>query len=442
MQSTARPAASIVSEPVATTGSLRSLMRTKLYRPRSGSDIIPRSRLIERLNAALNGEITLVCAPAGFGKSTLLAQWVQTIDRPNAWLSLDEHDNELPVFVQSLAAALQTAFPDAFEATTALLKAPRILPPDQIATLLINELADVPDDVILVLDDYHRIHNREAHTLLELLVEHLPLPVARWLAKGRLYELRGTDLRFTPEETETFLTHMLGSEAARETAGALDELTEGWIAALRLAALSLRGTSDHASFLQHLDSYAARSISSYLVGEILAQQAPAVQEVLERTSILEQFCPELCAAVIGSDISHEQVQATLDWLERANLFLVPLDKRQGWYRFHHLFQGLLLQRLQTHWSQQELATLHQRASAWYAKQGLIEEAIEHARVAGDASEARQLVEAQFFRAFEQEQLVLVEHWLHLLPEEQIQRSPFLLVARAWISQAHGQLQEL
>ncbi len=457
-RSTARPAASTLPVPknAATTGPLSTLIRTKLYRPRSGSDVIPRTRLIERLNAALGGEITMVCAPAGFGKTTLLAQWVQTIDRPNAWLSLDEYDNELPVFVQSLAAALQTAFPDAFEATTALLKAPRILPPDQIATLLINELIDVPDDVILVLDDYHRIHNREVHTLLELLVEHLPLqlhlvlicrsdpplPVARWLAKGRLNELRGTDLRFTLEETEAFLTRMLGSEAAHETAGALDERTEGWIAALRLAALSLRGTSDRASFLERLDSDAARSISSYLVGEILAQQSQEVQELLERTSILEQFCAESCAAVMGSDISHEQVQATLDWLERANLFLVPLDKRQRWYRFHHLFQGLLQQRLRTHCSQEELATLHLRASAWYARQGLIEEAIRHALLAGDASSAAQLVEAHFFQAFEQEQLVLVEHWLRMLPEDQIQGSPVLLAARAWISQARGHLKEL
>ncbi len=457
-RSTARPAASTLPVPktAATVSSLSSLMRTKLYRPRSGSDVIPRSRLIERLNAALGGQITLVCAPAGFGKTTLLAQWVQTIDRPTAWLSLDEHDNELPVFVHSLAAALQTAFPDAFGATTALFKAPRILPPDQIAPLLINDLADVPDDVILVLDDYYFIHNREVHTLLELLVEHLPLqlhlvlicrsdpplPIARWLAKGRLNELRGTDLRFTLEETEAFLTRMLGSEAARETAGALDERTEGWIAALRLAAVSLRGTSDRASFLERLDSYAARSISSYLVGEILAQQAHAVQELLERTSILEQFCAELCAAVMGGDISHEQVQATLDWLERSNLFLVPLDKRKGWYRFHHLFQGLLLQRLQTHCSQEELATLHRRASVWHAEHGLIGGALRHALLAGDASGATQLVEAQLFRAFEQEQWVQVEHWLCLLPEDQIQSSPILLVARAWVSQARGHLQEL
>jgi LuxR family maltose regulon positive regulatory protein len=457
-ESTASPAASRVTvpQPVATTVSMSSFMRTKLYRPRSSSDIIPRTRLIERLDAALGGQITLVCAPAGFGKSTLLAQWVQNIDCPNAWLSLDEHDNELPVFLQSLAASIQTAFPDAFGATASLLKTPRNLPPDQIALLFINDLADMPDDVILVLDDYHLIHNREVHTLLELLVEHSPpqlhlvlicrsdppLPVARWLAKGRLYELRGNDLRFSLEETEAFLTRILGSEAARETADVLDERTEGWIAALRLAALSLRGTSDRATFLERLDSYVARSISSYLVEEILAQQTHEVQEILERTSILGQFCTDLCAEVIGSDLSPEQVQATLDWLEHENLFLVPLDKRQRWYRFHHLFQGLLQQRLQTHYSQEELATLNLRASAWYARHDLIEEAIRHAQLAGDASRVTHLVEAHFFQAFEQEQLMLVDHWLRLLPEEQIQESPFLLAARAWISQAHGQLKEL
>jgi len=453
---TARHDASTLTQPAATTSTLHSLIRTKLYQPCSGSDVITRTRLIERLNAALGGKIILVCAPAGFGKTTLLAQWMQTIDRPAAWLSLDEHDNELPDFVQSLVAALQTAFPDAFEATAALLKAPRILPPDQIAPLLINDLADVADDVVLVLDDYHLIHTNEVHTLLELLVEHLPLqvrlvlicrsdpplPVARWLAKGYLYELRGTDLRFSLEETEAFLTCMLGSEAALETAGALDERTEGWIAALRLAAISLVGTSDRASFMEHLDNYTARSIHSYLVGEILTQHTHEVQEFLEQTSILDQFCTDLCAEVMGSDISHEQVQSTLDWLERTNLFLIPLDARQRWYRYHHLFQELLQQRLQTHRNPDELATLHLRASSWYVGHDLIEKAISHALLAKDPSKATHLVEAHFFQAFEQEQLLLVDHWLRLLPEEQIQGSPFLLAARAWISQARGHLKEL
>jgi ATP/maltotriose-dependent transcriptional regulator MalT len=437
-------------------GPLRSFMRTKLYRPRSASDVISRTRLIGRLHAALGCEITLVCAPAGFGKSTLLAQWVQTIERPHAWLSLDEGDNELPVFVQSLTASLQTAFPGAFGATSALLKAPRTLPPDRIVPLLINDLADASDDVILVLDDYHVIHHREVHTLLELLIEHLPpklhlvlvtrsdppLPVARWLAKGRLYELRGTDLRFTQEETKAFLTCMLGSETARETAAALNVRTDGWIAVLRLAALSLRDTSDRASFLEQLDNYTARSLNSYLVGEILTQQTHEVQEFLERTSILDQFCAELCAEVMDSTVTPEQVQAILDWLERTNLFLVPPDNRQRWYRYHHLFGELLQQRLQIHCNQEELSALHRRASAWYGGHHLLEEAIRHALLAGDASMATQLVEEHFFQAFEQEQLTQVERWLRALPEENIQGSPYLLAARAWISQARGQLKEL
>jgi LuxR family maltose regulon positive regulatory protein len=431
-------------------------MRTKLYRPRSSSDVIPRTRLIERLNVSLESQITLICAPAGFGKSTLLVQWVQTNDHTSAWLSLDKHDNDLLTFVHSLAVSLQTAFPGAFEATASLHKAPRILPPDQIVPLLVNDLADVSDDFILVLDDYHLIHNPKVHTLLELLVEYAPpqmhlvllcrsdppLPVARWLAKGHLYELRGNDLRFTREETELFLTHMLGSEVARETAAALNEHTEGWIAALRLAAISLSGTSDSSSFLEHLDSNTARSISSYLVGEILTQQPHAVQEFLERTSFLDQFCTELCVAVMESDISPEQVQNTVDWLERTNLFLVPLDKRQKWYRFHHLFQELLQQRLRSHSNQEELAILHLKASDWYARHDLVDEAIRHSLQAGDVTRATQQVETHFWQAFEQEQLALVEHWLRLLPEEQIQGSPYLLAARAWISQARGQLKEL
>jgi LuxR family maltose regulon positive regulatory protein len=268
-----------------------------------------------------------------------------------------------------------------------------------------------------------------------------PLPLARWRARGYLDDLRPTDLRFTREETEAFLTHELGSVVAHKTAVSLEERTGGWIALLRLAALSLRNTSDSAAFMEQLHSYTDHAISSYLVEEVLAQLAPGVQELLVMTSVLEQFCAEVCTAILGNDTSNVQVQATLDWLERSNVLLIPLDEHQGWYRFHHLFQQLLQQRLQAHSSTEELATLHRRASRWYAKQGLIEQAIEHALVAGDLSVATQLVEAQFLLAFEQEQWVQMEHWLGLLPEEQIQGSPYLLVARMWILQAHGQLKD-
>ncbi len=433
-----------------------ALMQTKLYRPRKRSDLISRARLLERLNAGLSGNVTLVSAPAGFGKTTLIAQWIQSIDRLTAWLSVDEHDNEPRAVVQSLTAALQSAFPDAFYGIASLFEAPRFPSVDYVVPLLINDLADVPDGVILILDDYHLIRNREIHTLLELLIEHLPpqlhlvlisrsdppLPLAKWRAQGYLNDLRPTDLCFTHEETEAFLTRELGSVVAHETAASLEVQTGGWIAVLRLAALSLRNTSDSATFMEQLRRYTDYSISSYLVEEVLAQLAPAVQELLVKTSVLEQFCAELCAAILGSDTSYEDVQATLNWLERSNVLIIPLDERQGWYRFHHLFQQLLQQRLQRHISTEELATLHRRASAWYAEQGLIKEALEHALAAGDAAGAAHLVEAQFLPAFKREQLEQVERWLRLLPEEQIQGSPVLLFARAWILQAQGQLKDL
>src|SRR6266496_2065679 len=433
-----------------------ALMQTKLYRPRKRSDLISRARLLERLNAGLSGNVTLVSAPAGFGKTTLIAQWIQSIDRPTAWLSLDEHDNEPRAFVQSLTAALQSAFPDAFHGIASLFEAPRFPSVDYVVPLLINDLADLPDDLMLVLDDYHLIRTREIHTLLDQLIEHLPpqlhlvlisrsdppLPLARWRAQGYLNDLRPAVLRFTREETEAFLTQELGSVVAHETAASLEEQTGGWIAVLRLAALSLRNTADPAAFMEQLHRYTDHSIQSYLVEEVLAQLAPAVQDLLVKASMLEQFCTELCVAIIGSDTSLEHVQATLNWLERSNVFIIPLDERQGWYRFHHLFQQLLQQRLQEKSSTEELAMLHRRASRWYAEQGLIEQAIDHALKAGDVSGATSLMEAQFLPAFEREQVVQMEHWLGLVPEEQIQGSLVLLFARAWILQAHGQLKDI
>jgi LuxR family maltose regulon positive regulatory protein len=456
--SSTQPVASSLSSPrvAINADKYMSLMQTKLYPPRSRRDMIPRTHLIDRLNEGLSGNITLLCAPAGFGKTILLTEWLHTIDRTTAWLSLDEKDDELRNFVQSLTASLQNIFPDAFQATASQHNAPRIPLPDQLATILINDLADMPEDVVLVLDDYHLIHNNDIHTLLYLLIEHLPLqlhlvlstrtdpslPLARWRARGHLNELRHIDLRFTLEETETFLTSVIGSVVAHEVAGTFQERMEGWIAVLHLAALSLRNTSDRVAFIERLRHYSDRSVSSYLVEEILIQQTPAVQVFLERTSILDQFCAELCAAILDNDASQGQMQATLDWLERSNIFLVALDDRRGWYRYHHLFQQLLQHCLQEHSSTEELATLHRRASAWYAAQGLIEQAIEQALVAGDVSGATHLVEAQFFQSFGQEQLVQREHWLGLLPEDQILSSPILLLARAFNLEVHGQLKDI
>ncbi len=456
--SPAEPAASQLPVPKIT-GPLSpasSLLQTKLSWPRTSRDVILRARLIERLNDALGGKVTLVSAPAGFGKTTLLAEWLQRSGRHTAWLSLDENDDELRVFVHLLTAALQTVFPDACQAMANLLTAPQFPPAERVATLLINDLADLPEDIVLVLDEYHLIRSSQVHTLLELLIKHLPpqmhlvlatrsdppLPLARWRAQGQLHELRGADLCFTLAETHAFLTRMLGIDLAQQAGLALEERTQGWIAVLRLAALSLRSAVDRTAFLDRLRHSPDRSITTYLVEEILSQQAPAVQELLVRTALLEPFCAELCAALMGGGATHEQVQATLDWLEHTHLFLVPLDEHQGWYRWHPLFKQLLGQRLQADSSQEEMAMLHQRASAWYAEQGLLEQAIEQALAAGEGAEAARLVAAQFLQAFEQEQWVQMERWLRLVPEAHIQGNPVLLVARAWIVQVRGQLEDL
>jgi LuxR family transcriptional regulator, maltose regulon positive regulatory protein len=432
-----------------------SLLHTKFARPRIPSDVIPRPRLLERLSAGLGGAVTLLCAPAGYGKTTLLVQWLATISRSVAWISLEAGDDELPVFVNGLSSALQRVVPDACRASASLLHSPQFPSLREVVPLLVSDLADVPEDVLVVLDDYHLIQQREIHELLQQLIEHLPpqlhlvlssrteppLPLARWRARGQLQDLRAADMRFTLQETEIFLARLLGGEQAHQVAGMMAERTEGWVAVVRLAALSLRGRVDPAAFLERLSHSPDRTMNRYLVEEALAQQAPVVQEVLERTSILGQFNAELGAATLGGEVTAEQVQALLDEVERTNLFVVPLDERQGWYRFHYLFQAVLEGRLQAHVSPEELAGLHRRASAWYARQGLIDEALHHALAAGDSSAAAQLVEAQFLWAFEQEQWGQLDRWLRLLPEEQIRGSPGLLVARAWVSEAQGQLED-
>ncbi|HEX6477878.1 MAG TPA: LuxR C-terminal-related transcriptional regulator [Ktedonobacteraceae bacterium] len=430
------------------------LIRTKLCHPRIGSDVITRTHLIERLNAGLSSKITLLSAPNGFGKTTLLVEWLETCDRPIAWLTLDENDNDLSAFVLYLTAALQTIFPDACQATASLLKAPQSPPPDLVATLLTNDLADVPENVILVLDNYHTIHQDAVHTLLDLLIRYIPpqvhlvlstrsdppLPLTRWRAQGQLNEFYGVDLRFKLDETKAFLTRIVGDELPQEAVSTLEEQTEGWIAMLRLAAHSLRGASDPVALVESLRNHPDRYVSSYLLEEILAQQAPTALELLIQLSILDRFCAALCEATISTDSPRQNVQAFLDSLEHTSVFISPLDDQAGWYRLHPLFRCLLGRRLQECFSKEEIAALHQRAGSWYATEGYIKEAIEHALAAGGLIEAVHLVEAQFRRVLEHEQWVQMENWLHLLPEKLIQSRPCLLVARAWILQVHGQLE--
>jgi LuxR family maltose regulon positive regulatory protein len=427
----------------------------RLSRPRLPADVLARPRLLARLKAGLSTPLTLLIAPAGYGKTTLLVQWLATLPLPAAWLSLTPADGELPRFVHELASALGRAVPGACPTCARLLGAPRFPSPDELLALLSDELADLPSEVIVVLDDAHLLAGAQVFALLAGLLEHppprlhlvlatryeLPLPLARRRARGQLVELGAADLRLTGEETAAVLVRLLGEEPAREVAPALLERTAGWPALLRLASLSLRESPDRSASLSRLAQVPDRSMSDYLLEDVLTQYAPQAQALLVRLSLLESFNAELAAALVEGETTAEEAQGLLEEWERTDLLIVPLEEQPGWYCLRPLVREVLQQHVQAHHSPQELAGLHRRASSSYAAAGRLDEALDEALAAGESAQAARLVEARFLPAFEREQWGQYERWLRLLPEEQIQQSPTLLFARLWVLQANGKLQD-
>jgi LuxR family maltose regulon positive regulatory protein len=440
------------------------LIRTKLYRPRITGDLVPRPRLLERLEQRRDRPLTLVVAPAGYGKTTLVTSWLATCDYPSAWLSLDEDDNDLVVFLSYFSAAVQTIFPGAVGKTSALLNVAKMPPLDVLARSLINELDQIEQSFTLVLDDYHAIQNMEVHHLLAELFRyppralHLvlasrndpPLPITRLRARGQATEIRTHELRFTEAETAMFLKQF-GMPADDRTVQALLERVEGWVTGMRLAVLSSR----HRGSVDLAPAQVERGISyvtEYLLTEVLEGQPPAIQDYLLRTSVLERFCAPLCEAVclsstqVASSREAETAvkagvcelggQAYLDWLEASNLFVVALDEKHEWYRYHHLFQQLLRNQLQRRCGPDEIAAIHTRASAWYAQNDLIGEALSHALNAGDDLGAAQLVERNSRLRLNEDQWHVLEKWMAKLPEAIIQQRPQLLLAKAWVSYYH------
>jgi len=456
---------------MATETTVLSLIRTKLHKPQVSPDLIPRPRLVKRLNHALDRKLTLVSAPAGYGKTTLLAQWLEGCDRPAGWLSLDERDNDLVVFLNYLVAAIQTVFPNACQTTLGLLQAPQMPPLDYLATMLVNEIADVSKAPIMVLDDYHTIQDEAVQGLLTALIRDLPeqahlvlasrsdppFPLASLRAGRQMLDIRASDLYFTSDEAQAFLEQTVGVTLPADIVSLLEERTEGWVVGLRLAALSMRGLPDHTAFVQSFRG-THRDLMDYLVAEVLARQPQHVQGFLLRTSILDRFCVPLCDAVlyggrrtmdarrtaddeplsfVGRPSSRSR--ATLDELEQANLFLVPLDYERNWYRYHHLFQDSLRQRLRMQLDADEIASLHKRASAWLAGNGFTEEALDHVLVAGDVEGAAQLVEDCRHDLLNREDRPTLERFLKRLPEEVVRGRATLLVARAWVLQSRYQI---
>jgi LuxR family maltose regulon positive regulatory protein len=380
-----------------------AILVTKLYVPPPPSKVVLRPRLMERLNEGLHRKLTLISAPAGFGKTTLVSEWVAGCGRPAAWLSLDEGDSDPARFLTYLVAALQTVSKDIGTGVLGAIQSsqpPAAIQEFLLATLL-NEIAAIPNDFILVLDDYHHIDSEPIDHALAFLLDHLPpqmhlviatredpsLPLPRYRARGQLTELRAADLRFTPAEAADFLNRVMALTLSAEDIAALETRTEGWIAGLQLAALSMQGREDVAGFIQAFTG-SHHFVLDYLLEEVLYRQTESVLAFLLRTSILERMCGPLCEAIFPNSPG----QQTLELLERANLFIVPLDNERRWYRYHHLFADLLRLRLRQNFSPGDIATLHIRASEWYEQNDLLLQAFHHALTAEEFARAARLAE--------------------------------------------------
>ena len=424
------------------------ILTTKLYVPPPQPRVVLRPHLIERLNEGLRRKLTLISAPAGFGKTTLVGEWVAGCGRPAAWLSLDEGDNDPARFLVYLVAALQTIAANIGESVLGVLQSPQPPPIESTLTALLNEITTIPDDFVLVLDDYHVIDTRAVDDALAFVLDHLPprmhlviatredphLPLARLRARGQLSELRAADLRFTPSEAAEFLVEVMGLSLSEEDIASLETRTEGWIAGLQLAALSMRGREDVSGFIR---AFAGddRYIVDYLVEEVLQRQPDRIRSFLLQTSILDRLSGPLCDAVTGQ----EEGNARLEALERGNLFVVPLDDKRRWYRYHHLFADVLFAHLMQEQSDQ-VSTLHRRASEWYEQNGLPSDAIRHALAAEDFERAADLVELAVPAMRRSRQEATLLGWLKALPDELVHVRPVLSVHYAGALQQGGEIE--
>jgi LuxR family maltose regulon positive regulatory protein len=427
------------------------LLSTKLHAPRVRPELVDRAALVDRLVGS-GVPLTLVAAPAGSGKTTLLAAWRASADesRPFAWLSLDRGDNDPVRFWAYLVEAIRAVAPDIGEPVLALLRAPGTDLVETVVPAAVAELERLDREIVLVLDDYHLVSNQEVHASVQLLVEHLPaalhlviaaradppLPLARLRVRGDLLEVRAEDLSFSEPEAAILLNDVTGLTLEHEDVARLHGRTEGWAAGLYLAGLTIRGRPDAREFI---DAFAGddRHVVDYLVSEVLDREPDDVRTFLVRTSILDRLSGSLCDAVLERAGSAEMLAR----LERSNLFIVPLDTRREWYRYHHLFADLLSHELRR--AEPELVPqLHRRAASWHRGQGLVSEAIHHALAGGDAAEASELAALHWNDFLNQGRLETVAGWLDAFPDEVILADARLCIARAGRGVALGRRDEV
>jgi LuxR family maltose regulon positive regulatory protein len=423
------------------------ILQTKLFKPTLRPSLITRSHLITQLNACLGqgaqgfaARLTLVSAPAGFGKTTLIAEWLAQLTMANcAWLSLDESDNDPVRFLSYLIAALQTAVPGIAQTAVNLLQSPEPPAAEAILTLLINDISQSDRPIILALEDYHVITTPAVHQALAFLLDHLPpllhllittrsdppLPLSRLRAGRQMVEIRTNDLRFTLDEAGLFFNQVMGLRLSNEETAALEQRTGGWIAGLHLVALSLQGREDKAGFITSFTGN-SRFIMDYLVDEVLQRRPPGTGQFLLQTAILDPLCASLCDAVTGQ----QDGQANLERLEEANLFITPLDDARTWYRYHPLFAEVLQARLQQD-QRHHVPELLRRAVTWHAGQGMIDEAVRYALAGADFEEAAHLIERVAGSMLRRGASASLLRWLDAIPEEVIRARPRLCLARGW-----------
>ncbi len=428
------------------------LVETKFHVPTSRRSLVARRRLSARLADAAAGRLTLVAAPAGFGKTTVVTEWLGALAGDGvavAWLSLDERDNDPALFWAYVLASLHAAVPGLGVGARALMDAGDT-PTEILLATLVNELHETKADVVLVLDDLHVVDRTEIHEGLTYLLDHLParahlvitsradpsLPLARLRARGELTELRAADLRFTPDEAAEYLNGAMALELTAADLATLEARTEGWIAALQLAALSMQGREDVAAFIA---GFAGddRFIVDYLVGEVLQRLPDHVRRFLLQTSVLDQLQGSLCDAVTGEPGG----RAALEALDRQNLFVIPLDDRREWYRYHHLFADVLRARLLDE-DPDASVELHRRASTWFADQGQPTHAIRHALAAGDFDRAAALAELAMPEMRRTRQDATLREWARLIPEAVVRGRPVLAVGFVGTLMSNGEIDRI
>lgn len=437
------------------------IIRTKLHRPMVSKDHLHRDDLLRRYRQKRHRPLTLVSAPAGYGKSTFVSCWLDSCNTPSAWLSLDGNDNDTRLFLSYFISAIQQLFPLACGETLAMLKVAHLPPLSLLAGSLINEIEQIQKEFVLVLDDYHLIRNKKIHQLVADLLRHPPdgmylvvisrrdppLPLTTLRARGHMVEIRTRDLRFSLSETKELLERISGVPIDNAVAVILENKTEGWVTGLCLAALSLQYNQELLHKLTDLP-VENRYVMDYVVAEILSHQTPGMQEYMLKCSILNRFCASLCEAICSPDLDppagypDRHGSDCSETMDQDTMFIISLDDEGVWFRYHHLFQNLLKRQLKKQHKAEDIAKLHKTASAWFAENGFVDEAIFHALESGDKKASVRLIKQHRHDIINREQWFHLNRWLEKFPFDFLQSDPELLLAKAWLYQRQARYSKL